>query len=522
MRSIKTVYFSLMLLLPWFCAAEVLLSPGFSSNMVLQRDVPVRLTGWADVGERVRVKIGGQVVAEAVGQGPGSLWTAVLPAFSAGEVPDLTVEGKNRLMLTNLLAGEVWVCSGQSNMEMTLAQGAWCTYGGVLNEAEELAAANHPRLRFYTSGAKTPWQVCSPETAKMFSATAYFFGRELQRHLDIPVGLVVAAVGGTPAEYWTPRSARETDPGYAEEVVRARDILQSDLKKLFDADRKATADWQKAAAEAKRSGLSVPERPARMLTPDQEEQVRVAIHTESAGRGYASRVHPLTAMTVAGVIWYQGESNAARADQYAAMMRMLISGWRAAWNRPDLPFIKMQLVNFDRGSGHWPALRAAQQAVADTEPSVWLATGIDIGDPVDIHPKNKYEAGRRLALVALDKVYQQDIVSSGPRLTAVRYDGDSVRLSFDAGGVGQTLELKGKGGFELAAADGIFRPAQVISAGQDLLVSAHAVDIPRAVRYAWADNPEVSLFNTDGLPAAPFLCPLPEGNNLNQKGISYE
>ena len=502
--------FSLMLLLPWFCAAEVGLSPCFSSNMVLQRDVPVRLTGWADAGERVRVKIGGEVVAETVGQGPGSLWTAVLPAFSAGEVPDLTVEGRNSLTLTNLLAGEVWVCSGQSNMEMTLAQGTWCTYGGVLNEAEEVAAANHPQLRFYTSGAKTPWQICSPETAKKFSATAYFFGRELQRHLDVPVGLVVAAAGGTPAEYWTPRSARKTDPGYAEEVLRARDILQGDLKKLFDADRKATAEWQKAAAEAKTSGLPAPERPLHALTPDQKEQVRVAMHTESSGRGYASRVYPLTAMAIAGVIWYQGESNAVRADQYAAMMKMLIGGWRTDWNRPDLPFIMMQLVNFDRGSGYWPALRAAQQAVADTVPSVWLTTGIDIGDPADIHPKNKQEAGRRLARFALDKVYQQDIVSSGPRLVAVRYDGDSVRLSFDAGGIGQTLVLKGGDGFELAGEDGIFKPVQVIQAGQDLLVSAHVVEIPRAVRYAWADNPEVSLYNTDGLPAAPFLCPVPE------------
>lgn len=498
----------LFALFPVFCSADVRLSPCFSSDMVLQRDVPVRLTGWADAGEPVRVKIGGRVVAETAGQGSGSLWTAVLPAFSAGEVPDLTIEGKNSLTLTNLLAGEVWVCSGQSNMEMTLAQGLWCMYGGVLNEAEEVAAANHLRLRLYTSGAKTPWQVCSPETAKKFSATAYFFGRELQRQLNVPVGLAVAAVGGTPAEYWTPRAAREKSPGFAEEVSRAKEVLQGDLKKLFDADRKAVEEWRKAVAAAQQKGETSPERPARLLTDAQEEQVRVAIHADSAGSGYDARVRPMTGMAVKGVVWYQGESNATRADQYAAMMKMLVGGWRTDWNRTDLPFIIMQLVNFGGGAGCWPVLRAAQQKVADSVPAVWLATGIDIGDPKNIHPKNKQEAGRRLALVALDRVYRQEIVSSGPRPTAVRIDGSTAVLAFDAGGVGQTLVLKGDGGFELAGKDGVFKPARATLNGETVVVSSASIETPCAIRYAWADNPASTLYNTAGLPAAPFLHPV--------------
>ena len=498
-------------LFPVFCTAEVRLSPCFSSDMVLQRDVPVRLTGWADDGEPVRVKLGGRVVAETAGQGSGKLWTVVLPAFSAGAVPDLTVEGKNILILTNLLAGEVWVCSGQSNMEMTLAQGPWCTYGGVLNETEEVSAANDPQLRLYTSGAKTPWQVCSPETAKKFSATAYFFGRELRRKLNVPVGLVVAAVGGTPAEYWTPRAAREKSPGFAEEVARAKEVLQSDLKRLFDADRKAVEEWRKAVAEAQQKGEASPERPARLLTEDQEERVRVAIHADSAGSGYDARVRPLTGMAVKGVVWYQGESNCTRANQYADMMKMLVGGWRTDWNQPDLPFVIMQLVNFGnvaKGWGSpesWAVLREAQQTIADTVPSVWLATGIDIGDSKNIHPKNKQEVGRRLALVALDRVYRQEIVSSGPRLTAVRINGSTAGLAFDAGGAGQSLVLKGDGGFELAGADGVFKPAQAVLIGETVVVSSASIDTPSAIRYAWANNPASTLYNTAGLPAAPFL-----------------
>jgi sialate O-acetylesterase len=501
----------LFALFPAFCSADVRLSPCFSSDMVLQRDVPVWLTGWADAGEPVRVKIGGQVVAETAGQGSGSLWTVVLPVFSAGEVPDLTIEGKNSLTLTNLLAGEVWVCSGQSNMEMTLAQGPWCMYGGVWNEAEEVATANHPRLRLYTSGAKTPWQVCSPETAKKFSATAYFFGRELQRKLNVPVGLAVAAVGGTPAEYWTPRAAREKSPGFAEEVLRAKEVLQGDLKKLFDADRKAVEEWRKAVAAAQQKGETSPERPARLLTDAQEEHVRVAIHADSAGSGYDARVRPMTGMAVKGVVWYQGESNCTRANRYADMMKMLVGGWRTDWNQPDLPFVIMQLVNFGGGGAtwgsadSWAVLREAQQTIADTVPSVWLATGIDIGDPKNIHPKNKQDAGRRLALVALDRVYRQEIISSGPRPTAVRIDGGTAVLSFDAGGSDQALVLKGGGGFELAGADGAFKPAQAALIGETVVVSFASIDTPCAIRYAWANNPASTLYNTAGLPAAPFL-----------------
>lgn len=479
--------------------------------MVLQRDVPVKLTGWADVGEQVRVKVGDRVVAETIGEGPDSAWVVTLPASSAGEVPDLTVEGKNSITLTNLLAGEVWVCAGQSNMEMTLGEGPWCSYGGVENEAQEIAEADHPQIRFFTSGIKTPWQICTPETAKKFSAVAYFFGRELQRSLGVPVGLAVAAVGGTPAEYWTPREAREAMPGFPEELAKANKIMQSELKEKFDAEREAIQEWRKAVAVARDSGQSEPERPMPLLTPEQQEEVRSAIHAVSPSSGYEARVKPLTAMTGKGVIWYQGESNVPRAHEYAKLMNMLIEGWRRAWGQTKLPFIMMQLVNFGSGSAtaegpSWGELRAAQQSVADSVPGAALAVGIDLGDPGNIHPKNKQEVGRRLALVALDQLYHKNVIARGPRVTGLRRDDAKVVLSFDSGGKDQRLVLKDDKGFELAGADGKFYPALAILGqnGNHIIVAADSVADPVQVRYAWANNPAATIYNSDGLPAAPF------------------
>ncbi len=506
----RTVLF-LLVCLPVACLAEVSLAPCFSSNMVLQRDVPVKLTGWADVGEEVRVKVGDRVVAEAIGKGPETAWVVSLPARSAGAVPDLTVEGKNSITLTNLLAGEVWICAGQSNMEMTLGEGPWCSYGGVENEAREIAAADYPEIRFFTSGTKTPWQTCTPETAKKFSAAAYFFGRELHRSLDVPVGLAVAAVGGTPAEYWTPREAREAMPGFQEELAKAKKIMQSELKEKFDAEREAIQEWRKVVAVARERGQSEAERPMPLLTPEQQEKVRGAIHAVSPGSGYEARVKPLTAMRVKGVTWYQGESNVTRAHEYASLMKVLIEGWRSAWTQADLPFLMMQLVNFGgesttaTGPG-WGELREAQQSVADSVPGAALASGIDIGDPGNIHPKNKQEVGRRLALLALDRVYQKDVVALGPRVTAVRRDDAKVLLSFDPGGKDQRVVLKGNNGFELAGADGKFLPASAVLGpdGNEIIVAADTVIDPVQVRYAWANTPPATIYNSAGLPAAPF------------------
>jgi sialate O-acetylesterase len=441
--------------------ADIRLADCFGSGMVLQRDIPARISGYADQGESVTVTIGDQVVGQTTGAGPGRPWSVILPVFRAGPVADITVMGKNDVTLTNLLSGDVWVCSGQSNMDMSLVKGPWCPYGGVANAAEEVAAADYPRIRLFTSSGKKGWTACTPESAKSFSAAGYFFGRELQRELDVPIGLVQTAIGGTPAEYWTPRAAREAWPGFAAELESAREVLR-ELKPIFDAD--------------------------------------------TTGQGYAARVKPLTVMRVKGVLWYQGEANAARAEQYAELMTQLIGGWRADWGQPDLPFVIMQLVNFGDGSGAWPAMRAAQQRVAETVPHASLAVGIDIGDSKNIHPKNKQDVGKRLALAALKDVYKKDVVSSGPVVQSAEFNNGKVTLMFDSCGEGQQLVFNpGEGsGFELAGVDGVFLPASVEQNEDTLILLAAGMNAPQVMRYAWSDNPVATLFNTAGLPAAPF------------------
>ena len=484
---------------------EVRLSPVFSSDMVLQRDLPTSLSGWADVDETVVVKLGDHVVGKTMGAGRLTPWSVRLPVLPAGAIPDITISGKNTIVLTNLLAGDVWVCSGQSNMAQTLKRGPWCPYGGVVNEDTEVAAANHSQIRLFTAPGKEGWIPCTPESAAKFSAAGYFFGRELQRELNVPIGLIAAAIGGTPAEYWTPRAAREAWPGFAAELAVAKQVLQ-ELKSQFDADRQAVAEWPKAVAEAKKKGLLAPERPVPSLTREQEEQVRAAIHTDTVGQGYASRIKPLTAMTIKGVIWYQGEANAGRAHQYIDLMTQLIGGWRADWGQDDLPFLIMQLVNFSGGGESWPELRSAQQRIVETVPHTGLAVGIDIGDPKNIHPANKQEVGRRLALIALKQVYGKDVVAEGPTVKAAAFTAGKVTLSFDAGGRDQQLVFRQgpDSGFEVAGGGGVFTPVSVELKSNTWVVAAASIPEPRAIRYAWTDNPSATLLNTAGLPAAPF------------------
>ncbi len=468
--------------------------------MVLQRDVPAKISGWAAPGEAVVVKLGGKVIGQASGAGAVTLWTVTLPVLSAGPVPDLTVEGNNTLTLTNLLAGDVWICSGQSNMEMTLQSGPWCTYGGARNASEEVAAANHPQIRLFTMLSKQPWAVCAPESARSFSAAAYFFGRELEQRLQVPIGLVQAAVGGTAAEYWTPRIAREKWPGFLSALENAR-RFEREQKPVIE----AYEQWQKQVAEARRNGQPVPARPPEMTTALYAE-FSAARATVGTGKLYESRIQPLTAMTIKGSIWYQGEGNVDRAGEYADLLTQLIGGWRQAWGQGDFPFLIQQLVNFNGRPVTWPELRAGQQKVVDTIPFTGLSVGIDIGDPGNIHPANKQEVGRRLALVALRDVYGNDVVAAGPRPTAARYEADQVLLTFDPGDgqPGLVLQAGADSGFEVAGRDGRFKPATAKVSATTLTLRTAEVPDPRVVRYAWHGNPPATLFNRAGLPAAPF------------------
>jgi sialate O-acetylesterase len=480
----------------------VSLSPGISSNMVLQRDVTTRITGWADAGEEILVMLGDQVVGKARGSGPKSSWSVELPKFKAGPVPDITIKATNSITLSNLLAGDVWICSGQSNMEMVMERGA---LGGVLNWEEEVAAATNPHLRLFNARDTKGWLQCAPDTAKSFSATAYFFGRELTKELgDVPIGLVMVAVGGTAAEYWLPRATRETWSGFPAALEEARRNFQ-EFEPLDTEFRKSLATWKEASIQAGKNGTQAPTKPVPKLNGVQQEQLSTARVVINSGSYYSSRIEPLTAHPIKGAIWYQGESNVIRHSEYAELMTQLIGSWRKGWGQGDFPFLIMQLVNLDvgpqAGVHQWAELRAAQQQVADTVPNTGIAIGIDIGDPKNIHPSNKQEVGRRLGLLALNQVYGHNRVAEGPKPAKVEYPQGRVVVTFHQP---WTLKSNTPNDFELAGKDGIFKPAVAEKDGLRLILTSPEVPVPCAVRYAWQNNPPASVFNTEGLPAAPF------------------
>jgi sialate O-acetylesterase len=497
--------------------AEVTLSGALGSNMVIQRDRPATLWGWADEGEEVTVKLGEKTVAQTKGHGKETMWSVKLPSLKAGPVEDITVSGStNNIKLTNLLAGDVWLCSGQSNMFMTLKNGPWCMYGGVLNAEKEVAEGNHPEIRTFSvnntfskepqTEVKGSWAICSPETLPTTSAVAYFFGRALQEKLNIPIGLVISALGGSSIEPWTPKKALENDADYTALVAGAKK-LQAEIGKQATEDRKLELEWRKQKEEAKANHQPAPPEPVYQLPPAQRLSAGTIRPILDAGSLYNGKIHPLTPMTISGAIWYQGEANASRADHYAHSLTKMIESWRSAFNQ-TFPFLIVQLANFDKPvvsspeRGSFTLVREAQDQVAHSVPGCGIVTAADIGVASLIHPPNKQEVGRRLAQVALAQVYGQKIPSSGPRYAGVRFEGGKAIVRF-AEGSGQ-LVLRGNGSFEVAGEDRQFVPATGTLKGNEIEIAAASVANPVAVRYAFLNAPEMPLFNQDGWPALPF------------------
>jgi sialate O-acetylesterase len=488
-------------------AAGLQLDSCFGDNMVLQRDVKTRISGTADEGSEITVEFSGQKkTVKAVGT--NGVWRVVLDPLKACCEPQMMLItssiGNQKSEIKNILIGDVWVCSGQSNMRMSVMKGPWCGYGGVLNATNEVAAAHHPGIRLYQNTGATNWVPCTPDSVKMFSAAGYFFARELHSRLKVPIGIAEGSMGATDAESWAPREAL-----FDASEIQAAEKVYLELKPMADVDRKAGGDWKRAYDKAKKEGQPLPAQPKSKMSREDGKRYGEASLVYNAGNNYRSFIARYTPMAIKGAIWYQGESNRPRADRYAALMTRLIASWRKAWGQ-DFPFIVMQLVNFGKGPGgpqtEFADLREAQQKIADTVPNTGLAIGIDIGVPNEIHPPNKQEAGRRLGLVALKQAYGQDLVATGPKLTDAKFESGKVALSFDPGGEDQKLVLKNSAtnGFELAGVDGKFIPAVAELKGNTITLAAPDVKEPVAVRYAWYDDPPVSLFNSAGLPAAPF------------------
>jgi len=445
--------------------AKTTLPSVLSSHMVLQRNEPVRVWGWDNPGTRVQVTLGAKTVNTTAGK--DGRWKVVLPAHKAGGPFQLKVLGTTEIVLEDILFGEVWLCSGQSNMEFPV--------GGVVNAKQEIASADHPRIRHIKiphRPAAEPqddvpsagWKVCSPKTVAGFTAVGYFYAVNLLKQLDVPIGLIGSNWGGTRIEPWTP-------------PVGFRSV--SALKSITN---------------------SLDQYPSRNSKGQINHQTPLAL--------YNGMIHPLLPYRIRGALWYQGESNNGEGMLYYEKMKALVQGWRSVWDEPELPFYYVQLAPFRYGrrnpehlAGIWEA-----QLKALTIPHTGMAVTVDIGNVKDIHPKNKQEVGRRLALWALAETYGKPIaVYSGPLYREMKVDGNKIRISFDHVG-GGLISRDGKplNWFTIAGEDKQFVPANAVIEGNTVVVSSEQVAKPAAVRFAWQNSAEPNLANKEGLPASPF------------------
>lgn len=478
--------------------ADVRLPAVLGENMVLQQGLPVKVWGWADAGEKVTVSFNGQT-AEATANDQGQ-WVATLQPMKAGGPFEMTVAGKNTLTLKNILVGEVWVCSGQSNMGMTV--------NGVKNATEEIAAANYPQIRLFTvnhvtaqepqADTKGNWAECSPATVPGFSAAGYFFGRDLYKAINVPIGLINSSWGGTCAEAWTTVPSLQADPDYKPQFDYWEKAI-ADYPTNLANYKTAMENWKKAAEEAKAAGKPIPPQPYPPNGPDSPNR---------PGCLYNAMISPIVNFTIRGAIWYQGESNAGRAYVYRKLLPLMISDWRKAWGE-DFAFYIVSLANFtarkdEPGDSTWAELREAQSMTAKM-PNNGLAVIIDVGEAADIHPKDKQTVGNRLALQAEAKTYGLDVRCDSPDYTGMSIEGNKIRVRFAHTYGGLTAkDSKRVIGFAIAGEDKKFYWASAHIEGDSVVVYSRHVKLPVAVRYAWAENPRCNLYNAAGLPADPF------------------
>jgi sialate O-acetylesterase len=481
--------------------ADIRLPAVIGDNMVLQQGGKVAIWGWADPNEEVMVGVSWHSMKWAVTADKDGKWSFKMNPPKSGGPYEMTLTGKNSITIKNILVGEVWVCSGQSNMQWTVSNSA--------NAEQEIAEADYPKIRlFYVkrtvadeplSDCEGNWVECSPETVPGFSAVAYFFGRFLHKELGVPVGLIHTSWGGTPAEAWTRREVLEADADFAPILKRYADAV-ANYPNAMEEHKQKLAEWKEAAEKAKAEGKNPPRRPRAPFGPG---------HPHTPSGLYNAMIAPLIPYGIAGAIWYQGESNAGRAYQYRTLFPAMIKNWRDDWGVGKFPFLFVQLANFmetkpEPDDSAWAELREAQLMTLAL-PNTGMAVIIDIGEADDIHPKNKQDVGKRLALWALADTYGKKLVKSGPIYTSMKVDGNSIVLSFDHVGGGLVAkdgeELKG---FAIAGKDRKFVWADAKIEGDTVVVSSDEVSEPAAVRYAWADNPVCNLYNAEGLPASPF------------------
>lgn len=483
--------------------AEVKLPSIFGDHMVLQQGQQNPVWGWADKGEKVEVAIAGQthkVVADDAGN-----WMVKLDPLDSGGPYRMTVRGKSTITFGDVLVGEVWVCSGQSNMRWPVQ--------AVRDFDLEMRTADFPRIRLISVppvGSQKPqkdfeghWVMSKPETVAEFSAVGYFFGRQLHQTLKVPIGLIDNAWGGSACEAWIRRDLLEAEERYQALIRRWLEIVQTfNLDTAKSEYEKSLKEWERAAQEAQRREEEPPRRP-RFRNPVTGQ------HRPS--NLYNGMIKPILGYGIRGVIWYQGESNVERAYQYRHLFPLMIQNWRDEWKQGDFPFYWVQLADFKAEQpgpteSSWAELREAQTRTLSKMPNTGQAVIIDLGEGKDIHPENKQDVAKRLARIALARNYGFDIAYQNPALKSLEKRGTKMVLTFDH--VGErltTFDVKDPIGFSIAGEDRRFIWAKARIVGKDQVeLWSDQVRKPVAVRYAWADNPVCNLYSSDGLPAGPF------------------
>lgn len=473
--------------------ADVRLPALFADHMVIQRDEPVHVWGDADAGETVTVAFRGQqqaMTADSLGR-----WSVQLPPGESGGPFVLTVRGTNTITLEDVLVGDVWIASGQSNMGFSLRE--------ARDAQQEIAGANLPAVRLlnikqrfadYPHGdltVTTPWSICTPDSAAGFSAVAFFFAREIAQREHVPIGVIQSAWGGTPAEAWTSMSALSRDASLMPVFSAWAAMVEAEPQTLLVEAREREEIKQRAGA-VENENLRVPWHPV--------------FNAWAPGALYNGMIAPLTHFPIRGVIWYQGESNtdARRYPVYGRLFQTLIQDWRTDWSEGDFPFLFVQIANYRTDAdSHWPEVREAQREALALVNTAMVVT-IDVGDPKNIHPVDKQDVGHRLALAARAMVYGEHIEDSGPLYRSMSREGHSLRLYFDHADGGLVTEGKQLEGFEIAGPDGKFVPAAAQIDGTTVVLSSPAIPLPAQARYGWSDDPACSLFNKAGLPASPF------------------
>jgi len=482
--------------------ADIRLPALIADNMILQQKSEIMVWGWADPREKIRLSGSWAKIEPITRADEKGSWKILLATPAANKISyTLKFKGNNTIVVRNVMLGEVWLCSGQSNMEFTLAKGPSGYQNGVNDFEAEVAKINNPLIRVYAiprtigdsalADTKGNWKEANAQNARLFSAVAYYYGRELFGKLNVPIGLISSSWGGTKAEAWTPKDVLLADSDL-QIIVRNFDervkAYPQNLKR-YEAD---FAKWKLDTAIAKKKSLSLSRPPTR---PN-------IANADSPGKLYNGMIAPVSPYKIKGVIWYQGESNAGRAYQYRKLFPTLIRSWRSDFHNPKMPFYFVQISPHNSQN---PEIREAQLLTYRIAPYTGIVVTTDNGDSVNIHPRNKELVGKRLSIWALSHDYgYKGLAYSGPLYKSMQVEKGMISVKFDEADGGLVAKDGDLKEFTIAGDDQIFYPAQAKIKGNTIIVTSMQVPNPVAVRFAWRNVPCPNLYNSAGLPASPF------------------